>query len=116
MNDMIIDTMASYNTYIENVPKGCQIIADLMREDKLVEAFSAISNFSEGVGWLVDVNHLLKQRNHSIKLDPQQIHDFLNEVNLGLERQDYVLVADMFEYEIKPYFEECNIYEINEIR
>lgn len=116
MNNLMIDTMESYNQYISSLPNGCQVIADLFREDRIQEGVRNILQFSEGMGWIVDANRLLAENGQSVLLQPEKIHEFLEEVNSGLEIQDYILVADMFEYEIKPFFEECTLYEISEVQ
>lgn len=105
MNDII----EVYNNYLENVPKGTVRIAEQLREDNMQEAFIAIKDFSEGVLWLSQASDLLKQNGAHVKLDILKIQDFLVEVNEGLEKQDYVIVADMFEYEIAPFFEKVEL-------
>lgn len=114
MNQLIIDTMDSYNEYLKKVSEGSQIIADLIREDRLQEAMKSILEFSNGTMWLIDVNNLLENNGFSNPLYIEKIKEFLNEINVGIERQDFILVADMFEYEIKPFFEECTLYDLSD--
>lgn len=116
MNDLLKETMESYNRYISGLSSGCQLIADLIREDRIQEALRSILQFSEGMAWIVDANRLLTENGQSNQLNPEKIHEFLEEINSGLEIQDYVIVADMFEYEIKPFFEDCALYEISEVQ
>jgi len=106
MDEMVKESLESYLGYIERIPGGCQQIVDYLREDRILEAGRMIAQFSEGLIWLVDMNKLLLPYNVIELLQEQKIYEFLNEVNKGLEIQDFVLVADMFEYEIKPFFEE----------
>ncbi len=112
MDELIRETMVSYNEYLSKLPNGCQKIADDIRQDNLSDALKGILQVSEGTTWLLDANTLLEKNSFSNPLNPDKIHEFLNEVNNGLELQDYVIVADMFEYEIKPFFESCKEYEI----
>lgn len=116
MDQLIKDTIYSYNEYLLKMPSGCQSIADDIRKDNLSGAFKSILEFSEGAGWLISVNSLLEKNSYINPINTQKINEFLNEINSGLEIQDYVIVADMFEYEIKPFFEECTLYEISKIR
>lgn len=116
MDNLMKETMESYNQYISALPSGCQEIADLIREDRILEATRSILHFSEGVGWLVNANRLLADKGKLILLEPEKIHEFLDEINSGLEIQDYIIVADMFEYEIKPFFEKSTLYEISEVQ
>ena len=112
MDNLLIETIDSYNDYLNKIPLGCQHIADLLRSDNIMIAMESISNFSEGVIWLISANELFRRNNVKSELFTTKIHEFLNETNIGLEIQDYVLVADMFEYEIKPFFKECKTIEL----
>ncbi|WP_432702114.1 hypothetical protein [Lysinibacillus sphaericus] len=100
------EVMESYNNYLGNVSKGAFYISEQLREDSVQEALSTILNFSEGMLWLTEASELLEKNNVKAKINIEKIQEFLIEVNNGLEKQDYVLVADMFEYEIAPFFEE----------
>ncbi|PJO41199.1 hypothetical protein [Lysinibacillus xylanilyticus] len=102
----INELIESYNDYVKKIPGGAIYIANYLREDKLNDALIAIKAFSEGVLWLSQACDLLVKNGAEVALNIEQIQEFLIEVNDGLEKQDYVLVADMFEYEITPFFEE----------
>jgi hypothetical protein len=107
MTNIIYETQDSFYQYIERVAVGTQTIADYLREDKIGEAMQLIAQFSEGVTWLTQVIVLMREHCYYIDIDLSKINEFLMEINEGLERQDYVIVADMFEYEIQPFFEEA---------
>lgn len=102
----VFEVAESFNIYITNVPAGAVQIAEYLRKDEVAEAMQLILQFSEGMGWLVQASELLNKNEVEVLFEAQKIHEFLNEVNNGLEIQDYVLVADMFEYEIAPFFEQ----------
>lgn len=116
MDKLIKETMESYNEYLLKMPAGCQRVADDIRQDNLSDAFKGILQFSEGATWLVDANFLLEKNSYINPINPNKINGYLNEINSGLEIQDYVIVADMFEYEIKPFFEDCSFYDLSEIK
>lgn len=110
MNE-VIEVIGSYNEYILKVSPGSIQIAEHLRKDEVQEAMQMILQFSEGMGWLVEASNLLSKNKVTVHLPVEQIHEFLNEINNGLELQDYVLVADMFEYEIAPFFEQLSPIE-----
>jgi len=110
MNE-VIEVINSYNEYILKVASGSIQIAEHLRKDEVPEAMQMILQFSEGMGWLVEASDLLSKNKVTVNLPVEQIHEFLNEINSGLELQDYVLVADMFEYEIAPFFEQLSPIE-----
>lgn len=105
MNE-INKVVESYNAYIKNIAPGSVQIAEHLRKDEVQDALQLILQFSEGMGWLVQASDLLDQNGVKVTLEIEKIHEFLNEINNGLEIQDYVLVADMFDYEIAPFFEQ----------
>lgn len=105
MNE-VNDVIESYNEYIDKLPNGIMTIANTIREDKVTEALRMILDFSEGVSWLVQATQLLQANNVKVEFETEKIQEFLEEINGGLEIQDFVLVADLFEYEISPFFEE----------
>jgi len=107
MKNIVYETQESFYDYIGRVVQGSETIANYLREDKIGEAMQLIIQFSEGVSWLIKVIILMKDHNYHININPDQMNEFLVEINDGLERQDYVIVADMFEYEIKPFLEEA---------
>lgn len=111
MSEQINEVVTSYNEYIQNIAPGSMKIAEHLRRDEVQEALQMILQFSEGMGWLVQASELLNHKAIKVGLEVEQIHEFLNEINNGLEIQDYVLVADMFEYEIAPFFEEVTQIE-----
>jgi len=110
MNE-VNEVIESYNEYIIKIPNGAIYIANSLREDKMNEALLTIKDFSEGVIWLSDAGNLLDKNNVDVSLSIEKIHDFLNEINEGLEKQDFLLVADLFEYEIAPFFQELKLIE-----
>ncbi|QCR31500.1 hypothetical protein [Lysinibacillus sp. SGAir0095] len=105
------EVVESFNNYTNNISNGCFQIADFLRKDNIAEAMHLILQFSEGMGWIVQASELLSKNGVEVFFEVEKIHEFLNEINNGLEIQDYVIVADMFEYEIAPFFEKVNRIE-----
>ncbi|BAK17701.1 hypothetical protein SSIL_3278 [Solibacillus silvestris StLB046] len=107
-NEILIE----YTDYVKRVPQGCVFIADSLREDRIDDALKAIHDFSEGVLWLSHISQLLQKENINVALNIQKIQQYLIEINEGLMKQDYVVVADMFEYEVEPFFSEMIVLDI----
>lgn len=116
MEEILFETIQSYNEYIQKVSIGCQKIADDLRENRISEALNQIIDFTEGAKWLSEASVLFNKNDVAVDLKTGNIQEYLEEINQGLEIQDYVLIADIFEYEIKPFFEECNIVEVAELK
>lgn len=105
-NELMNEYLESYKSYIVKIPNGCQKIADFLRENAINEAMISIGQFTEGMKWVVEMNKLLNQNGVMDLLGESNIYEYLNEINNGLVIEDFVIVSDMFEYEIKPFFEE----------
>ncbi len=95
-----------YFKYVAKIPAGIQYIADNLRTDKIPMALNEILNFSEGITWIKQMEEILTDQGVNTNLDKHQLEEYLNLINEGLEKQDFVLVADIFEYEVLPYFEQ----------
>ncbi|MCE4046482.1 MAG: hypothetical protein M3043_14500 [Lysinibacillus fusiformis] len=109
MSKLLNDTIISFNEYMERLPEGCLMIANNLRDDRIAEALNHIRDFSEGAGWIAEASRLLKENNVAITLDMTKIVDYLSEINDGLSIGDYNLVADIFEYEIVPFFSDVEL-------
>ncbi|MGE7931981.1 hypothetical protein [Viridibacillus arvi] len=114
MTEIVYEAVESYNEYLMKIPNGCQKIADNFRESKITEALNLIIYFTEGANWLIEVSELLRKNSILVSLKTEKIHEYLKEINQGLEIQDYILVADMFEYEIGPFFEASTLIKVQQ--
>lgn len=114
MDELIIETQQSYNDYLAKIVSGCDEIVENIQSNNIQKALQLILQFSEGTTWLVDVNQRLSTLGYSNELKHETIQEYLSQINSGLEMQDFVLVSDMFEYEIKPFFENCSFYFISQ--
>jgi len=114
MSELLLESIASYNSYLKNLPKGCQYIANKLREDQIQEALISIKDFAEGVKWMSDASVLFSKNEVQVYFDIDTVYKFLNEINEGLEIQDYNLVADLFEYEFVGFFEKFSTIEVGQ--
>lgn len=112
MNELILETVTSYNIYLNKIIDGCNSIVNKIKTEHFTEALQLILQFSEGVEWLAEVNEKLTHFGYQNQMSMEKNHEFLEQINSGLEIQDFILIADIFEYEIKPFFENCKPYEV----
>ncbi len=101
-----IEIVDEYFKYVAKIPDGLQYIADNLRIDNLPNALNEILNFSEGISWIKQMEEVLVEQGVKTNINKNQLENYLNLINEGLEKQDFVLVADIFEYELLPYFEQ----------
>ncbi|MFJ8514658.1 hypothetical protein [Lysinibacillus xylanilyticus] len=110
MDTIILETIESYNEYLKKVPKGCQFIIDKLNEGAIDEAMDVILQFSEGVSWILEINHRLNKLHFTNQLEVDTIHRLLDDVNNAIELQDFHAVSNIFADQIKPFFEKCLPY------
>ncbi len=96
----------SYIQYIDKLSVEIIKLAEYFRTDKLEFGLRGILDLSEGLTWLNLSNEYLVNKNKVKEINFIAIQSYLLEINEGLEIGDYVLVADILEYEIAPYFEQ----------
>lgn len=121
MNQLIQETQETFFSYLFRVKDGCVTIAEKLRKDNVGEALQLLAQFVEGASWLLQVVHLMQKNGFAFSVSMEGLNEYLYEINEGLEIQDYVLVADLFEYEIAPFidnmiegqFVQCNDVEGN---
>lgn len=100
----IEELIKDYNLYKQNVVNALEELANLFRNGKIENALNGVMNFSEGVNWLIKVHEYFTANNIQSTLDKDKVIDMLNEINEALEKRDYFLTADIFEYEVKDFF------------
>lgn len=107
MNDKI-EVLQTANEYLFNLKVGIENLVILMNEEKEQEACGRIPEIAGGIGWILDVARLTSDLIGEVEgLD--EIDNFLSEIVEALENEDYILVSDLFNYEILPILE--NLHE-----
>lgn len=109
--DIVQDTILSFNSYLERIRHAGVTIAALLRQDQIDDALAYIGELAEGLIWMTDVASRISEYNIVVQLEVEEIKDFLREINEGLQMEDYVLVSDLFEYEIDPFINKINKIE-----
>lgn len=112
MDTIFDEVILSYNNYLSNIPTGLKNLIEYFRNEQIEQALEQISFFSEGVSWLLEVKDKLEKQNIFVDLEINKIIEFFDEINDGLKNKDYLLVADLFEYEILPFFKECKNIDV----
>ena len=99
MNKEKIEVLQTANDYMNNLKNGIVNLANMIQEGKEQEAITIIPQVVDGIEWIVQV----------IILTKEGLNDQLQEIIEALENEDYILVGDLFNYEILPILE--NIHE-----
>lgn len=99
-----MDIQQSYYNYVVNIERGSLFISNKLREEDYDKALQAIVDFSEGIEWLLNAEALMLEQSYTIDSNVQKVTLFMNDINECLVFQDFITLADLFEYEIAPLF------------
>lgn len=96
------------NELLEYLPRLLDGLEDMSRKFQMGQvenALSMLSDTTEGIDWVCQAfNALLPEKSIYIN----GINAQLYEINNSLNNKDFVMVADLFEYEINPLLKKMN--------
>ena len=95
------EVLITVDEYLYNLKDGIKNISDLIQEGKEQESFNIIAQVADGLQWTDEAINATKNY-HNNKLDLEEINGFIEEISEALENEDYILVSDLFSYEIMP--------------
>lgn len=101
-----IEALITMSEYLKNFEKGIDTICNYIEIEDEIKACEIIAEAAEGLKWIIDVITLTEDL-HRGAIKTNNLEGILIEVVDALENEDYILVGDLFNYEIKP-----NILEI----
>lgn len=100
-----LEAIETAKNYIDNLEEAIDKIFNYISEGKENKALGLIPSFAEGIEWLSQVLVLTKDV-HKKDLNIDGLNNILNEVVEAIENEDYVLVGDLFKYEIYEKLDE----------
>lgn len=99
------EILVTANEYIDNLKNGVNKVAHCIEVGNEEEGISLIPLIADGIEWLLKVIDLTKNI-HEENIDTTKISGKLCEIVEALENEDYILVGDLFNYEISDILEE----------
>lgn len=102
----VLNTLCSY---MYSLKKGMGSAINKFQSGKENEALNLMPLIIDGMQWTVQAL-TLTQDVYEKKIDLNELNQKLEEIVEAMENQDYILVGDLFEYEIIPILE--NIHDI----
>lgn len=103
------EILVEYNTYIGSLPDGLSKLLQSIEDEQVDKLKSQIVLFVEGLQWLLSASNYLKKQGVKLDTDLDVLNNHLKILIEGLEKQDYVLMSDIIEYELIPYFENLKV-------
>lgn len=103
-----IELLCNIREYIENVINAIEKMTDNFYKEENKEGCNLIASISDGLEWIIKA---LKLTNDIINLNEvlDEMTERFSEVVEALENEDYILVADIFKYEIKVLLENIKV-------
>ncbi len=109
LKEQQFEALQTANEYIENLIKGIEDCIKYLRADRVDEGANLIPLIVEGIQWIYDVVRLTKDVQKD-EIDEKEIENKFEELVEAIENQDFVLIADLFEYEILPVLNSWKAY------
>ncbi|WP_409368011.1 hypothetical protein [Lysinibacillus sp. 38-6] len=103
MEEVIKESMESYNSYIDKLGPGTDIIINQIYNEEYQVAKQNLIDLLEGLMWLVEVNDKLNQLNYVNSLDTYKMNRLSEEIIEAMGKNDYNLCADILQYELKDF-------------
>ncbi|MGE7695957.1 hypothetical protein ACQKNC_17925 [Lysinibacillus sp. NPDC094177] len=110
---VIKETMESYDSYIDKLGPGTEIIINQIQNEEYQEAKQNLLNLLEGLMWLVEVNNMLSELNYFSSLDNNKINSLSEDMLEAMEQNDFNLCADILQYEVKDLVNTLRKYSNN---
>ncbi|MCL0081405.1 hypothetical protein M1N64_04175 [Peptococcaceae bacterium] len=100
------ETLQSCQEYIYKLADATVKIAEQIQSGNEGEGMRMIPPVLDGMQWLFEAMQGLQQHGYLLEIDWRATVDKFKELEAALTVRDYVLIADIFEYEIEPALKE----------
>ncbi|MGM0841686.1 MAG: hypothetical protein ACQEWE_13205 [Bacillota bacterium] len=104
MDQLIKETQDSLEQYTPRLLSAIKDLVIFFREENTIKAFEIFNPIIEGVEWVVKAVVLMNNNEKYID-DLNTLNNFLESINEAINHEEYVMVADIFEYEILGYLD-----------
>ncbi|WP_209121464.1 hypothetical protein [Alkalihalobacillus sp. BA299] len=107
MNIDIREIYTEYEMYNLKLIPAIEKIIDDFRKQRENEALKLLIEAIEGINWSIKVLYHTKDilKKYDVVFDENEINPILNEVTEAIKDEDYVLIADLLEYELLENFQ-----------
>ncbi len=100
------ETLKTANEYMNNLISGVKYSVELLYGGNETEGFSMIPSICEGIQWITQVLVLTGNKNKDLV---DILFKKLEEIVESFENKDYILVADLLNYELLQVLEEIKM-------
>ncbi|MZH42152.1 MAG: hypothetical protein F3740_10175 [Nitrospinae bacterium] len=112
LKDLLANNLSNAKEYLEKLIPGFQKAADLFRMGNEQEANKFYLQIIDGIDWFSQVvltiinaqQHVLEGQ--SLEERQKKLNELMGQMLEANKNQDWVLMADLLEYEMVPFYEE----------
>lgn len=97
----------TYNTYLTNLPEGCQSIAKAFSDLRIEDGYDLIMSFTEGIEWLQSVRQRIP-----VDFPELELKEALQQLLYELECQNFMLIISLFSKKIPEIIKKSSLYNI----
>jgi hypothetical protein len=112
LGDLLANNLANAKEYLEKLIPGFQKAADLFRMGNEQEAHKFYLHILDGIDWFSQVVlNIVKSRGNQVEGQSlgdrqEKLTGLMAQMLEANQNQDWVLMADLLEYEMIPYYED----------
>ncbi|RKL68336.1 hypothetical protein CR203_07600 [Salipaludibacillus neizhouensis] len=106
MKQLIIETKKSLLEYIPRLIQGSESIGEALQSGEQYKAMKQLPDLFEGIQWITSALKGIEKNHYSFNINTAELNGNLKEMEDALKNQDFVLLADLLEYEISPILED----------
>lgn len=99
------DTLRTVSEYMVNLISGIKKAVEYFQAGEDKKACDLIFPISEGIGWMNDALMVTKDL-HKQDINLTDMNVKLSEIVEALENGDFILIGDLFQYELTPILED----------
>jgi hypothetical protein len=104
MNEQF-ETLQSVKEYMVNLINGIEKAVEYFQIGEEKKGCDLISPIADGIQWMSEALLLTKDIHHQ-DIELVAMNEKLKEIVEALENDDFILIGDLFEYELKPIIED----------
>ncbi len=112
MDEQCRQTVSDYNNYLDKMGQAIQHFCEDLADSDYAEISMALPAIIEGLGWINDAGNEFKELGELAADRVTQFQQLIARLAEALENKDYVLLHDLFIYEMLPLLEQLKISEI----
>lgn len=103
--DKKVDTLKTISEYMVNLIKAIEKAVEYFQSGEDRKGCELIIPITEGMQWMSDALMVTKDI-HKQDVNLEDMNEKLNEIVEALENGDFVLIGDLFQYELIPMLED----------